>query len=57
MERSNFCMEWSDFDYGAKWLGEKWTWGEMTVIPRKAQTVDKEIHFPTLESEKINIQS
>ena len=57
MERSNFCMEWSDFDYGAKWLGEKWTWGEMTVIPIKAQTVDKEIHFPTLESEKINIQS
>ena len=38
MERSNFCMERSDFNYGAnwlsveaKWLGAKWPWGEMIV--------------------------
>ena len=37
MEQSNFCMEQSDFDYGAnwllikaKWLGTKWPWGEVT---------------------------
>ena len=36
MEQSNFCMEQSDFDYGAnwllikaKWLGTKWPWGEV----------------------------
>ena len=36
MEQSNFCMEQSDFDYGANWLlikakrlGTKWPWGEV----------------------------
>ena len=43
-------MEWSDFDYGAKWLGAKWTWGEMTVIPIKSQTVDKDETTLTFEN-------
>ena len=40
---SNFCMERSDFDYGAnwllvgaKWLRAKWPLGEMTLILLKS---------------------
>ena len=35
MERSNVCMDRSNFDSGANWLllGAKWPWGELTGYP------------------------
>lgn len=59
MERSSFSIERSDSDnganwlvVGAKWLGVKWSWGEVTIylpIPR----ISKTKVFPGRRSTKI----